>query len=201
MSRKTKKPKARGGHLKAVPSAPRLPLQLVLNHRSVDSLTPDFVHWFEKFGDAPDALQCLEVVKLFMTTSHAVSNQSSATRIDPDTVEDAAIGLVGVLDEADTDEADTDEALDEVYDYLHLYVDFLSETGRWSGSQEEYSVVHAFLTEGAPDFPPLNLPELTAEEQDQAFRELPVLELANRLLEWLEEGKDVTSKGAPAEGH
>ncbi|MFK4298337.1 hypothetical protein ABH924_003505 [Arthrobacter sp. GAS37] len=191
MSRKTKKPKARGGHLKAVPSAPRLPLQLVLNHRSVDSLTPDFVHWFEKFGDAPDALQCLEVVKLFMTTSHAVSNQSSATRIDPDTVEDAAIGLVGVLDEADTD-----EALDEVYDYLHLYVDFLSETGRWSGSQEEYSVVHAFLTEGAPDFPPLNLPELTAEEQDQAFRELPVLELANRLLEWLEEGKDVTSTRA-----
>ncbi|MGO4856968.1 hypothetical protein [Arthrobacter sp. 2MCAF14] len=195
MSRKTKKPKARGGHLKAVPSAPKLPLQLVLNHRSVDSLTPDFVHWFEKFGDTPDALQALEVVKLFMTTSHAVSDQSSATRIDPDTLEDAAFALVGVLDEPDMD-----DALGEVYDYLHLYVDFLSETGRWSGSEEEYSIVHSFLTEeladDGPDFPPLDLPELSGEEQDQGFRELPVLELASRLLEWLGEGKDVTSTRA-----
>lgn len=194
MSRKSKKPKARGGHLKAVPSAPKLPLQLVLNHRVVDSFTPDFVHWFGGFGDAPDALRCLEVVKLFITTSHAVSDQSSATRIDPDSLEDAAFGLVGVLDEADMD-----AALDEIYDYLHLFVDFLSETGRWSGSQEEYSIVHALLTEGtadgAPDFPPFQLPELSAEEQDRAFRELPVLQLAGQLLEWLGEGKDVTSTG------
>lgn len=52
MSRKTEKPKACGGHLKAVPSAPKMPLQLVLNHRVVDSFTSDFVHWYERLSDA-----------------------------------------------------------------------------------------------------------------------------------------------------
>ncbi len=93
MSRKTKKPKTRGGHLKAVPSAPRMPLQLVLNHRVVDSFTPDFVRWYERFSDAEDALQCLHIVKLFISASHAISEESSATWFDPDSLDDAALAL------------------------------------------------------------------------------------------------------------
>ena len=192
MSRKTKKPKARGGHLKAVPSAPKMPLQLVLNHRVVDSFTPDFVHWYERFSDAEDAIQCLAIVKLFITASHAISEESSATRFDPDSLDDAALALAGMLDESDSD-----EALVEIFDYLHLYAEFLFETGRWSGTEEDYFVVHMLLSEeaaGELDLPG-DIPELSEEEQDRAFQELPVLQLTGRLLEWIGAGKDVTSTG------
>ncbi|WP_437772321.1 hypothetical protein [Arthrobacter sp. KNU40] len=198
MGRKAKKPKARGGHVKAVPSAPKMPLQLVLNHRVVDSFTPDFVHWFERFGDAPDALRCLQIVKLFITANHAISEESSATSFDPGSLDDAALALADMLDGSDIDdESDIDEALAMIYDYLHLYVDFLSETGRWTGTEEEYLVVHMFLTEetaGDLDLPG-DMPELSDEEQDRAFQELPVLQLTGRLLEWIGAGKDVTSTG------
>ena len=192
MSRKTKKPKARGGHLKGVPSAPKMPLQLVLNHRVVDSFTPDFVHWYERFSDAEDALRCLHIVKLFISASHAISEESSATSFDPDSLDDAALALAGMLDESDSD-----EALVEIFDYLHLYAEFLFETGRWSGTEEDYFVLHMLLTEeasgelGLPD----DIPELSDEEQDRAFQELPVLQLTGRLLEWIGAGKDVTSTG------
>jgi hypothetical protein len=192
MSRKTKKPKARGGHLKAVPSAPKMPLQLVLNHRVVDSFTPDFVHWYERFSDAEDALQCLAIVKLFITASHAISEESSATSFDPDSLDDAALALAGMLDESDSD-----EALVEIFDYLHLYAEFLFETGRWSGTEEDYFVVHMLLSEeaaGELDLPG-EIPELSDEEQDRAFQELPVLQLTGRLLEWIGAGTDVTSTG------
>ncbi|WP_284753135.1 hypothetical protein [Arthrobacter sp. efr-133-R2A-120] len=192
MSRKTKKPKARGGHLKAAPSAPKMPLQLVLNHRVVDSLTPEFVHWYERFSDAEDALRCLHIVKLFISASHAISEESSATRFDPDSLDDAALALAGMLDVADSD-----EALVEIFDYLHLYAEFLFETGRWSGTEEDYFVLHMLLSEeagGELDLPG-NIPELSDEEQDRAFQELPVLQLTGRLLEWLGSGKDVTSTG------
>ncbi|MHC6219196.1 hypothetical protein [Arthrobacter sp. MMS24-S77] len=192
MSRKTKKPKARGGHLKAVPSAPKMPLQLVLNHRVVDSFTPDFVHWYERFSDAEDALRCLQIVKLFITAWHAISEESSATKIDADSLDDAALALADMLDEPDSD-----EALVEIFDYLHLYVEFLFETGRWSGTEEDYFVVHMLLSEeaaGEMDLPG-DIPDLSDEEQDRAFQELPVLQLTGRLLEWLGAGKDVTSTG------
>ncbi|GAA3319227.1 hypothetical protein [Arthrobacter ramosus] len=192
MSRKTKKPKARGGHLKAVPSAPKMPLQLVLNHRVVDSFTPDFVRWYERFSDAEDALQCLQIVKLFITANHAISEESSATSFDPDSLDDAALALAVMLDESDSD-----EALVEIFDYLHLYVEFLFETGLWSGTEEDYFVVHMLLSEeaaGEMDLPG-DIPELSDEEQDRAFQELPVLQLTRRLLEWLGAGKDVTSTG------
>ncbi|MEV8148775.1 hypothetical protein AB0O52_11610 [Arthrobacter sp. NPDC080073] len=192
MSRKPKKPKSRGGHLKAVPSAPKMPLQVVLNHRAVDSLTPDFVHWYKRFSDAEDALQCLAIVKLFITASHAISEESSATSIDPDSLDDAALALAGMLDESDSD-----EALLKIFDYLHLYVEFLFETGRWSGTEEDYFVVHMLLSEEAVGEMDLrgDIPELSEEEQDRAFQELPVLQLTGRLLEWIGAGKDVTSTG------
>jgi hypothetical protein len=40
-----------------VPSAPSLPLQLVLNHRVVDSLTVEFIQWQGKeFAEASEAV-------------------------------------------------------------------------------------------------------------------------------------------------
>ncbi|UKA59287.1 hypothetical protein [Arthrobacter sp. FW306-2-2C-D06B] len=157
-----------------------------------DSFTPDFVHWYERFSDAEDALRCLHIVKLFISASHAISEESSATWFDPDSLDDAALALAGMLDESDSD-----EALVEIFDYLHLYAEFLFETGRWSGTEEDYFVLHMLLTEeasgelGLPD----DIPELSDEEQDRAFQELPVLQLTGRLLEWIGSGKDVTSTG------
>lgn len=137
-------------------------------------------------------MQCLHIVKLFISASHAISKESSATWFDPDSLDDAAVALAGTLDESDSD-----EALVAIFDYLHLYAEFLFETGRWSGTEEDYFVLHMLLTEeasGELDLP-ADIPELSDEEQDRAFQELPVLQLTGRLLEWLGAGKDVTSTG------
>ncbi|WP_426998168.1 hypothetical protein [Pseudarthrobacter sp. N5] len=196
MGKKTNRPKNKGSrHLSAVPSAPRMPLQLVLNHRVVDSLTGDFVRWYEgSFGDASDALDCLEVVKLFITTTHALTDRSSATTLELAGLEDAAETIAGTLIENDGE-----DALDDLYDTLHVYVDYLKESGHWSGTDAEYVDIHAFLTdESISDFqriPDFQVPELSDQEQDQAFAGLPLMQKATSLLEWIGAGKEVTSTG------
>ncbi|UVJ40227.1 hypothetical protein [Arthrobacter sp. CJ23] len=196
MSKKSQKPKRKpGGHLSSVPSVPKMPLQLVMNQRVVDSLTPEFVRWFEGFGEAPDALHCLQLVKLIISAGHALHGESSATQFTLDGLEEAALALA---DNVHPDESD--EALDGFYDELHLYVDFLMESGRWTGSREDYDEVHGFLSGEAdddlPDLPDIQVPELSDAEQDHAFSELPLIQRTTRLLDWVGAGKEVTSTGA-----
>ncbi|MBO1269692.1 plasmid pRiA4b ORF-3 family protein [Arthrobacter cavernae] len=196
MSKKSKRPGRKpGGHLSSVPSANKMPLQLALNLRVVDSLTPDFVHWFEGgIGEAADAMQCLEVVRLFLTTGQALGSGSTATHLQEADLEEVAETLAGTL------AGDDDGILDGLYDALHVYVDYLKESGQWTGSQQDYDHVHALLSDetddNGPDLPDIKIPELTDEEQLRAFSELPLIKRTTRLLEWIGAGKDVTSTGA-----
>ena len=99
MAKKSGKSKGKG-HLRSVPSAPKMPLQLVLNHRVVDSLTMEFVQWVETDGaDASDAVEILELVKLLLTTQHATQGSSSATAFDLDGVDAAAETILAALEE------------------------------------------------------------------------------------------------------
>ncbi|XAS68509.1 hypothetical protein V3C33_04150 [Micrococcaceae bacterium Sec5.7] len=161
----------------------------------MDSLTGDFVRWYEgTFGDASDALDCLEVVKLFITTTHALTDRSWATKLELAGLEDAAETIAGTLIENDGE-----DALDDLYDTLHVYVDYLKESGHWSGTDAEYNDIHDFLTgESISEFqriPDFQVPDLSQQDQDQAFAGLPLIQRATCLLEWIGAGKEVTSTG------
>jgi hypothetical protein len=183
-------------HLKAVPQAPKMPLQLVLNHRSVDSMALEFIQWHgTESPDPADAFECLELVKLFLTAQHAISDSSSATELPADSVEPAVGSVMMSLDPAEAE-----DALVDFYFALHSFAHFLKETGRWSGSEEAYEDLHLLLESGlgasGPDLPDILVPRLSSEEQDAAFATMPLIQRASALLEWLGTGKEVTATGA-----
>jgi hypothetical protein len=199
LTKKTGKSKNRNKdrrHLKAVPSAPKMPLQLVMNHRVVDSMAVDFIQWHGT--EAPDpagAFECLELVKLFLTAQHAINGSSSATAIDSESVEQAAEAIASSLDPAVTE-----EAFDDIYFALHSYIHFLIGTGRWSGSDAAYEELHSALGSGiaaaVPQLPVIRVPDLSDDHQEAAFNAMPLIQRATSLLDWIGTGKEITSTGA-----
>ena len=183
-------------HLKAVPSAPKMPLQLVLNHRVVDSTAVEFIQWnTAEFRDPAEAFECLELVKLFLSAQHAIDGSSSATAIAGDGVELAVESIASALDPEHADEAS-----DDLYFALDVYARFLKGTGRWTGTEDAYAELEAVLGSGpataAADHPDIVAPHLSDEEQETAFNSLPLIRRASALLEWLGTGKEVTATGA-----
>ncbi|KRE69096.1 hypothetical protein [Arthrobacter sp. Soil762] len=199
MTKKTGKSKGRSKdrrHLKAVPSTPKMPLQLVMNHRVIDSMAVDFIQWnAAEAPDPADAFECLGLIKLFLTAQHAVNGSSSATAIDSDGVEQAA-GAIAVS--LDPDEME--EAFDDIYFALHSYIHFLKGTGRWSGTDAAFEELHSALGRGiaaaVPQLPDIQVPDLSEEHQDAAFNAMPLIQRATSLLDWIGTGKEVTSTGA-----
>ncbi|HAP91331.1 MAG TPA: hypothetical protein DCR15_17155 [Arthrobacter bacterium] len=199
MTKKTGKSKSKHKnqrHLRAVPSAPKMPLQLLMNHRVIDSLALEFIQWHgTENPDPADAFECLELVKLFLTAQHAINGSSSATAIDSESVEEAA-GAIAVS--LDPDEMD--EAFDDIYFALHSYIHFLKGTGRWSGTDDAYEELHSVLGRGiasaVPHLPVIQVPVLSDKHQDAAFKAMPLIQRASALLEWLGTGKEVTGTGA-----
>lgn len=201
MTKKTGKSRKKGKatdqrHLRAVPSAPKMPLQLVMNHRVVDSLAVEFIHWHgTEHPDPADAYESLELLKLFLTAQHAIVGSSSATAIGVDGVHEAAEAIAGSLAPDDMD-----DALEDIYFAVHSYIHFLNATGHWSGTDTAYEDLHSLLGTGiapsAPPLPEIEVPELSVEEQDSAFAAMPLIQRASSLLEWLGTGKDITSTGA-----
>ncbi|MCU1515786.1 MAG: hypothetical protein JWQ75_507, partial [Pseudarthrobacter sp.] len=167
MAKKSGKAKGRNkGHLRSVPAAPKMPLQLVLNHRVVDSLAMEFIQWLAPDGaGSSHAVEILELIKLLLSSQHATVGSSSATSFDVDGVDAAVEALAAALDE--------DEIADAVEDLLSaltVYMDFLDESGRWSGTDAAYEDLQEFLlnpggSEDAPGGRPVIVPALTDEEQ------------------------------------
>jgi hypothetical protein len=180
-------------HLKAVPSAPKLPLQLVLNHRVVDSMAVEFIQWnTAEFRDAAEAFECLELVKIFLSARHALDGASSATEITGEGVEAAVESIASALDPEHAD-----EAFDDLYFALDVYARFLKGTARWTGTEDAYTELQTVLDGGtAADHPEIVVPQLSEEEQETAFTSMPLIRRASALLEWLGTGKEVTATGA-----
>ncbi|MCO4254866.1 hypothetical protein [Pseudarthrobacter cellobiosi] len=199
MTKKTGKSKSNNKdrrHLKAVPPAPKMPLQLVLNHRAIDSMAVEFIQWnAAEAPDPADAFECLELVKLFLTAQHAINGSSSATAIDSDGVEQAAGAIAASLDPDDMD-----EAFDDIYFALHSYIHFLKGSGRWSGTDAAYEELHSALGNGiaaaVPQLPVIQVPDLSDDHQEAAFNAMPLIQHATSLLDWIGTGKEVTSTGA-----
>ncbi|MDP9997050.1 hypothetical protein [Pseudarthrobacter sulfonivorans] len=199
MAKKTGRSKTRNKnqrHLKAVPSAPKMPLQLVLNHRVVDSMAVEFIQWSAaEFRDPAEAFECLELVKVFLSAQHAIEGSSSATAIAGEGVEAAVESIAAALDPEHAD-----DAFDDLYFALESYVRFLKGTGRWTGTEGAYAELQAVLGSGpavaATDHPDIVVPRLSDEEQESAFDAMPLIRRASALLEWLGAGKEVTATGA-----
>ena len=199
MAKKTSRSKTKSKnqrHPKAVPQAPKMPLQLVLNHRAVDSMAVEFIRWHgAESPDPADAFECLELVKLFLTAQHAISDSSSATEIPGESVEPAVGSVIAALDPEQAE-----DALDDFYFALHSFAHFLKETGRWTGTAEAYEDLHVVLGSGieaaAPSLPDILVPQLSDEEQDAAFKTMPLIQRASSLLEWLGTGREVAATGA-----
>lgn len=199
MAKKTGRSKTKSKnqrHLKAVPSAPKMPLQLVLNHRVVDSMAVEFIQWnTAEFPDPAEAFECLELVKLFLSAQHAIDGSSSATAIAAESV-DAAVESIasGLAPEH------VEEAFDDLYFALDSYGRFLKDTGRWTGTEGAYAELRDVLGSGTPGTAQghagITIPHLTDEEQEAAFNNMPLIRRAAALLEWLDTGKEVTATGA-----
>lgn len=199
MAKKTGRSKTKSKnqrHLKAVPPAPKMPLQLVLNHRAVDSMAVEFIQWHgAESPDPAEAFECLELVKLFLTARHAIDGSSSATEIPGESVQPAVESVIAALDPEQAE-----EALDDFYFALHAFAHFLRGTGRWTGTEDAYEELHSVLGSGidaaAPGLPDIPVPQLSGEEQDAAFKTMPLIQRASSLLDWLGTGKEVTATGA-----
>ncbi len=83
---------------------------------------------------------------------------------------------------------------------VQSYIDFLSETGRWSSSQDHRAELEdIFLDTDDPDSNGLTIrvPVLAKDEELAAFAGLPLIQKATAFLQWLGDGRSVTATGVP----
>jgi len=183
------KQKARAGH---GPAARRASDSLsgFRAARAVDALTRDFVRWYEEdLGPADDAMACLEVVKSVAAVYFEATGAVEATAFAP--------GPLAMLLE-DLETAGEEEAVELVVEMFHFYVDFLKETGRWSGTDQDYEAVHALLvTSDLSALAPsrIEVPAFQAAEETAALAALPLVRAARALLAWIGSGRPVTPDG------
>lgn len=161
--------------------------------RAVDALTPAFVQWLDDGspGAATAAVECLEHVKAVMGRYMDRTAAAEVTGFDPIPL---AIAITDVL-VATAKEEDAVLAVEAV----RAYVDFLSETGRWSGSADQLAEITDFFeTVGYSDDEPgiIDVPDIAEVQALEVFSGLPLIQRATVLLQWIGDGKPVTGTGA-----
>lgn len=199
--------KAKGGASGSRASAPQS-LSAVRADRAVDALTPAFVRWFEEVspGSAVAALECLEPIKAVLGRYMDSTAAADVTNLDPFglsvAVSDeilATLDDTGDVADATAGEGGAFESSTYVVHSVGAFVEFLVETGRWSGSEDQLAAVMDFLdTTGADDdgggF--VVVPDLPDAEALAAFSRLPLIQRVTALLQWIGAEKPVTATGA-----
>ncbi|WP_162144907.1 plasmid pRiA4b ORF-3 family protein [Arthrobacter castelli] len=181
-------------HLHAVPSAPARTAE-ERNKQLIDSFTPDFVEWFSQETDDPDgAMLCLNMAQTLVEMCSQMSPEATATFLPPWTIEEAITSVYS----ATSDEPGAAEAFVNAW---HLYLHYLQDSGRWTGSDEEFADTDGLLSEedwdeDDPSLPELDVPELSHSEEATGFSELELIRRTSHLLQWLGAGKQVTQTGA-----
>lgn len=180
-------------HLHAVPSPPR-PTPEERNKRLIDSFTPDFVEWYSQETDDPDgAMLCLNMAQTLVDMCSEMTSAATATSLPGWAVEEA-------VDSAYSATVDEPGAAEAFVDSWHTYIHYLQDSGRWTGSDQEFAVTHSVLSgdwdEQDMPLPEVEVPELSQSEEAIGFSQLELIHRTNRLLEWLGTGKQVTQTGA-----
>ncbi|WP_168709325.1 plasmid pRiA4b ORF-3 family protein [Arthrobacter sp. PAMC25564] len=169
--------------------------------RALDALTPAFVQWFDDGspGAATAALEYLKQVETVLGRYLDGTPAAEVTGFEPVALAIAiSEEFAATADAPAAGVADVENAVFAV-DAVHAYVEFLSETGRWSGSPEQLAgVVDFFETIAEDDDGPgyLEVPDIPEAEALKVFSGLPLIRRATALLRWIGDGKPVTGTGA-----
>jgi hypothetical protein len=178
-----------------------VPLSTFRASRALDALAPAFVEWFDdgSSGAAIAALRYLKRVEPVMGRYLNSTVAAEVTGLDPVPLAIAISNEVAATASASAaDLADVEDAV-FVLDAVQAYVDFLSETGRWTGSAGQLAgVVEFFDTIAENDDGPryVDVPEIPEEQGLAVFSELPLIQRATALLRWIGDGRPVTGTGA-----
>lgn len=132
-----------------------------------------------------------ELAGICMNFIVRVAGPVNITEFRPLYVEDS----VGAMQKAGL----TMEDADLILDAFHLFVDFLGETNRWTGTANDFDDVHDLVTDEeideVPVWPTPEVPDLSTKQQLSGFAQMPLSNHALALLEWVGEGKEVTATG------
>ena len=183
-------------------SAPQS-LSAVRAERAVDALTPAFVRWFEEGspGSAAAALECLEPIRAVIGRYMDVTAAADLTSLEPAGLAAAVSDEIVAMDAggAFPDEAAVREEAIFVRDAMAAFIDFLEETGRWSGSGDQLAVIRDVLDTAAADgggWGFIDVPDIPDAQALEVFSGLPLIQRATALLQWIGEGRPVTATGA-----
>jgi Plasmid pRiA4b ORF-3-like protein len=169
--------------------------------RALDALTPAFVQWFDDGspGAAAVALEFLKQVEPVLGRYLDSTAAAELNSFEPMPLAIAISDEVAAMAAAATGEMADVENAAFVVDAVHAYVDFLCETGRWSGSAEQLAGVREFFdTLGEDGDGPgyLDVPDIPEGEALEVLAGLPLIQRATALLRWIGTGKPVTGTGA-----
>lgn len=132
-----------------------------------------------------------ELAGICMNFIVRVAGPVNITEFRPRDVEDS----VGAMQKAGLPLEDADLILDA----FHLYVDFLGETNRWTGTAQDFDGVHDLVTDEEvdelPEWLSPEVPGLSTKQLLSGFTHMLLSTDALALLEWVGEGKEVTATG------
>ncbi|WP_125610159.1 plasmid pRiA4b ORF-3 family protein [Specibacter cremeus] len=151
---------------------------------------PGFTDWLAaQPALAGDAADIGTVVQNFLSRYADLAPDPDLTNLDP-----ARVAVL--LDDA----ADFDpEMAAGCAEFLLMYLDFLRETGRWTGTEEALALAHDVAYHGAQgtddDAAGIVIPSLSAADADAQAEGLPLWDHTLALLRWVGAGRNVTGTG------
>lgn len=205
---KGKRPAGKSGA--GSPAAGSVSLSTFRVGRALDALTPAFVQWFDDGspGAASIALGCLKPVESVLGRYMDSTAAADVTGFEPVPLAIAVTDEVVAGDGTSAGASPsgfaggTSDIGDAgfVVSAIYTYIDFLSDTGRWSGTAEQLAGVLDFLDaigeqddDGAGV---IGVPDMPQREALDELSGLPLVRRATALLEWIGDGRPVTGTGA-----
>lgn len=159
--------------------------------RALDAVTSAFVKWCtDQLGfSEQDARHALGEIHGFVGAYFERVPAFSATEfaVEPFTLTLAE--LLSHLVSVDEDQAAA------TFESVHLYIDFLRETGLWTGAEDDLEAIHGDFHD-AVDQTETGLPELSAVEELAGLAGTELVRRLENLLRWIGDGQAVTSTGA-----
>jgi hypothetical protein len=168
--------------------------------RALDSLAPAFVQWFDDGmpGAAAAAMEYLKLIEPVLSRYIGSTATADVTNLDPTALADAVAQTVTDPEAGRNAEVPESELAAYIVDAIRSYIEFLAETGRWTGSEGQLArIVDFFASFSDEDRQPnIQVPDISDDDALAAFSSMPLIQRATALLQWIGEGKPVTGTGA-----
>lgn len=203
-TRKADAKRARRSRPRDVGGGPRRPGSA---HEQLRNLAGPFRDWFLHEGPGVHAATPAEGLQEAEAAVAAASDvlgmleqvtgRLDVTDVPPESLEMLLVDLLPAVPDLDEDVVPVIAAT------FLVYLSFLAETGRWTGSPEALDdcleIVADVLEETEqvwPGLPDIEPPDVAANQELAALAALPLLEQLRALVRWLGQGRRVTGTGA-----